>query len=76
MSVYLSVVDLQRVELIGILGEVGAVPGVASLIRVDAQEVVHGCELVTKLVQLVAPDGGAHAAPGPEHPVPAACTRQ
>jgi hypothetical protein len=24
----------------------------------------------------VAPDGGAHAAPGPEHPVPAAGTRQ
>ena len=76
MSVYLSIVDLQWVELIGVLGEVGAVPGVACLFLVDPQEVVHGRELFAKLVQLVAPDGGAHAAPGPEHPVPAAGTRQ
>ena len=73
---YLSVVDLQGVELIGVFGEVGAVPGVARFLLVDAQEVVHGSQLVAKLVQLVAPDGGAHAAPGPEHPVPAEGPRQ
>lgn len=71
ISVYLSVINLQGVELIGILGEVGGAPVVARLLLVDTQEVVHGRVLVMKLVQLVAADGGAHPAPRPEHPVPA-----
>lgn len=70
LCVYLSVVNLQGVELIWILGEVGSAPAVARLLFVDTQEVVHGRVLVMKLVQLVAPDGGAHSAPRPEHPVP------
>lgn len=60
---YLSVVDLQGIELVGVLGEVGGAPVVASLFLVHAQEVVHGRVLVMKLVQFVAPDGGAHSAP-------------
>lgn len=70
MRLYLSVVDLQGIELIGIFGEVGGAPVITSLLFVDSQEVVHGRVLVTELVQLVTSDGGAHSAPGPEHPVP------
>lgn len=50
VCVYLSIVDLQGVELIGILGEVGGAPVVARLLFVDTQEVVHGRVLVMKLV--------------------------
>lgn len=67
---YLSIVNLQGIELIGIFGEVGGAPVITSLLFVDTQEVVHGRVLVTELVQLVASDGGAHSAPRPEHPVP------
>lgn len=63
VCVYLSVVNLQGVELIGIFGEVGGAPVVARLLFVDTQEVVHGRVLVMKLVQLVASDGGTHSAP-------------
>lgn len=63
MHLYLSVVDLQGIELIGIFGEVGGAPGISSLLFVDSQEVVHGRVLVTELVQLVASDGGTHSAP-------------
>lgn len=47
---YLSVVDLQRVELVGIFGEVGRAPVVARLFFVHAQEVVHSRVLVVELV--------------------------
>lgn len=60
---YLSIVDLQGIELVGILGEVGGAPVVAGLFLVHAQEVVHSRVLVMKLVQFVASDGGAHSAP-------------
>lgn len=71
LCVYLSVIDLQGVELIGIFDEVGGAPVVACLLFVNTEEVVHGRVLVVKLVQLVAADGGADSAPRPEHPVPA-----
>lgn len=71
VHLYLSIVDLQGIELVGIFGEIGGAPLVTSLLFVDGQEVVHGRVLVTELVQLVASDGGAHSAPRPEHPVPA-----
>lgn len=63
MRLYLSVVDLQGIELIGVFGEVGGAPIITGLLLVDSQEVVHGRVLVTELVQLVASDGGAHSAP-------------
>lgn len=60
---YLSIVDLQWVELVGIFGEVGGAPVVARLLFVDTQEVVQGRVLVVKLVQFVASDSGPHSAP-------------
>lgn len=68
---YLSVVDLQGVELIGVFGEVGGAPVVARLLFVDTQEVVQRRVFVVDLVQLVASDGSAHSAPRAEHPVSA-----
>ena len=68
---YLSIVNLQWVELIWVFGEVGGAPVVACLLLIHTQEVVQGRVLVMKLVQLVASDGGTHSTPRPEHPVPA-----
>lgn len=48
----------------------GRTPGVACLLFIHAKEVVHGRVLLMELIQLIAPDGGAHSAPGAEHPVP------
>lgn len=50
VCLYLSIVNLQGIELIGIFSETGRAPGVARLILVDSQEVVHGRVLVMKLV--------------------------
>jgi len=61
--VYLSIVDLQGVELVGIFGEVGGAPDVARLLFVNTQEVVQCRVFVVKLFQLVASDGRAHSSP-------------
>lgn len=61
--VYLSVVNLQRVELIGIFGEVGRAPVVAGFLLVHTQEIIQGGVLVMEFVQLVSSDGGTYSAP-------------
>lgn len=63
MYVYLSVVNLQRVELIGIFGEVGRAPVIARLLLVHTQEIIQSRVLVMEFVQLVSSDSCTHSAP-------------
>ena len=60
---YLTIVDLQGVELVWVFCEVGGAPGVACLLFINPQEVVHGRVFIMELVKLVAPNSGAHSAP-------------
>lgn len=68
-SSYLSVVNLERVKLIGVFCEVAWGPGIPCLFLIHAAEIIHSRVLIIKLVQFVSPNGGADSTPWPEHPV-------
>lgn len=68
-SSYLSVVNLERVKLIGVFCEVAWCPGIPCLFLIHGAEIIHSRVLIIKLVQFVSPNGGADSTPWPEHPV-------
>ena len=66
-----AVVNVEGVELVGVLGEVLPVrPFVARLVLIEMAEGIDGVVHRVKHLRLVPADGRPNATPGPEQPVP------